>query len=150
NFISSLDVFLFGSYYSIIQTNRDAFVKQKRLIDINQGSRDSLCFYETTCSAIDAEVEIQKITMRFLGYDFWRKDTNTRYIQRLSAFEINRISQPVQSKAPSVTGDGKRWQKTKTSSGFAMQCQAQGHPVPAFRYSSHTAARALVFIDSFL
>ncbi|XP_050478332.1 cell adhesion molecule Dscam2 isoform X16 [Bombus huntii] len=44
------------------------------------------------------------------------------------------ITEPVQSKAPSVSGDAKRWQKTKTSSGFAVQCQAQGHPVPAFRW----------------
>lgn len=41
----------------------------------------------------------------------------------------------MQSKAPSVTGDAKRWQKTKATSGFAIQCQAQGHPVPTFRYS---------------
>lgn len=40
----------------------------------------------------------------------------------------------MQSKAPSVTGDAKRWQKTRATSGFAIQCQAQGHPVPMFRY----------------
>nr|XP_034174417.1 Down syndrome cell adhesion molecule-like protein Dscam2 isoform X35 [Osmia lignaria] len=44
------------------------------------------------------------------------------------------ITEPVGSKAPSVVGDAKRWQKTKTSSGFAVQCQAQGHPVPVFRW----------------
>ncbi|XP_076173894.1 Down syndrome cell adhesion molecule 1 isoform X32 [Ptiloglossa arizonensis] len=44
------------------------------------------------------------------------------------------ITEPVGSKAPSVSGDAKRWQKTKTSMGFAVQCQAQGHPVPAFRW----------------
>lgn len=40
----------------------------------------------------------------------------------------------MQSKAPSVTGDAKRWQKTRAAAGFAIQCQAQGHPVPMFRY----------------
>ncbi|XP_076390076.1 Down syndrome cell adhesion molecule 1 isoform X50 [Megachile rotundata] len=44
------------------------------------------------------------------------------------------ITEPVGSKAPSVVGDAKRWQKTKTSSGFTLQCQAQGHPVPVFRW----------------
>nr|XP_031842404.1 Down syndrome cell adhesion molecule-like protein Dscam2 isoform X28 [Nomia melanderi] len=44
------------------------------------------------------------------------------------------ITEPVGSKAPSISGDAKRWQKTKTSMGFAVQCQAQGHPVPAFRW----------------
>ncbi|RLU22420.1 hypothetical protein DMN91_004698 [Ooceraea biroi] len=41
--------------------------------------------------------------------------------------------QPVGSKAPSVTGDAKRWLETKSTAGFALQCQAQSHPVPAFR-----------------
>ncbi|XP_076672537.1 Down syndrome cell adhesion molecule 1 isoform X40 [Andrena cerasifolii] len=44
------------------------------------------------------------------------------------------ITEPVGSKAPSISGDAKRWQKTKTTMGFAVQCQAQGHPVPAFRW----------------
>ncbi|XP_076374946.1 Down syndrome cell adhesion molecule 1 isoform X36 [Megalopta genalis] len=44
------------------------------------------------------------------------------------------ITEPVGSKAPSISGDAKRWQTTKNSMGFAIQCQAQGHPVPAFRW----------------
>ncbi|XP_067215052.1 cell adhesion molecule Dscam1 isoform X3 [Linepithema humile] len=44
------------------------------------------------------------------------------------------ITEPVGSKAPSVTGDAKRWLQTKSTTGFAMQCQAQSHPVPAFRW----------------
>jgi len=48
--------------------------------------------------------------------------------------------EPVGSKAPSVTGDAKRWLRTKSTAGFAMQCQAQGHPVPAFRYLERDCA----------
>ncbi|XP_029175721.1 Down syndrome cell adhesion molecule-like protein Dscam2 isoform X7 [Nylanderia fulva] len=44
------------------------------------------------------------------------------------------ITEPIGSKAPSVTGDAKRWLQTKSTTGFAMQCQAQGHPVPSFRW----------------
>ncbi|XP_050461766.1 cell adhesion molecule Dscam2 isoform X10 [Cataglyphis hispanica] len=44
------------------------------------------------------------------------------------------ITEPIGSKAPSVTGDAKRWLQTKSTIGFAMQCQAQGHPVPSFRW----------------
>ncbi|XP_076297132.1 Down syndrome cell adhesion molecule 1 isoform X49 [Lasioglossum baleicum] len=44
------------------------------------------------------------------------------------------ITEPVGGKAPSISGDAKRWQTTKNSMGFAIQCQAQGHPVPVFRW----------------
>ncbi|XP_032672567.1 Down syndrome cell adhesion molecule-like protein Dscam2 isoform X19 [Odontomachus brunneus] len=60
------------------------------------------------------------------------------------------ITEPVGSKAPSVTGDAKRWLQTKSTVGFAMQCQAQGHPVPAFRwykYIEGTTRRQPIQLD---
>ncbi|XP_025152784.1 Down syndrome cell adhesion molecule-like protein Dscam2 isoform X34 [Harpegnathos saltator] len=60
------------------------------------------------------------------------------------------ITEPVGSKAPSVTGDAKRWLQTKSTFGFAMQCQAQGHPVPVFRwykYIEGTTRRQPIQLD---
>ncbi|CAB0037705.1 unnamed protein product, partial [Trichogramma brassicae] len=42
--------------------------------------------------------------------------------------------EPVGSKSPSVMGDTKRWMRAKGGQTFEIPCQAQGHPVPAFRW----------------
>ncbi|XP_051153624.1 cell adhesion molecule Dscam2 isoform X49 [Leptopilina boulardi] len=44
------------------------------------------------------------------------------------------ITEPVGSKAPSIAGDAKRWLQIRSSTGFEIPCQAQGYPVPAFRW----------------
>ncbi|XP_043478450.1 Down syndrome cell adhesion molecule-like protein Dscam2 isoform X41 [Leptopilina heterotoma] len=44
------------------------------------------------------------------------------------------ITEPVGSKAPSIAGDAKRWLQVRSSTEFEIPCQAQGYPVPAFRW----------------
>lgn len=57
----------------------------------------------------------------------------TNFQSYFSIFSLQKNQEPVGSKAPAIIGDAKRWLITQSTKVFVIPCQAQGHPVPAFR-----------------